>query len=50
MAHDPNSPEAKAILRKVLGDKVTAKRLDRDATARLKALDKGAHGKRRGGR
>jgi hypothetical protein len=46
--HDPNSPEAKAILRKVLGDKLAGKRLNRDADARLKALDKGAHGKRGG--
>lgn len=45
--HNPNGEAEQAILRKVLGDKVAGKRLDHDADKRLKALDRGAHGRKK---
>jgi hypothetical protein len=45
--HDPNDPATQAILKKVLNDQVAAKRLNNDADKRLKALDRGAHGKKK---
>jgi hypothetical protein len=45
--HNPNGKAEQEILKKVLNDQVAAKRLNNDADKRLKALDRGAHGRKK---
>ncbi|WP_165547431.1 hypothetical protein [Kribbella sindirgiensis] len=47
MAFDPKDPANQAILKKVTGDQLAGKRLNSDADKRLKALDRGAHGRKK---